>query len=287
MRIGIDIGGSHIACGLIEKGEIIAKREKDFEKEDRKSIEKVIEKTIIDFTEEILKERNLKVSEIEKIGLAVPGTTKNGVIVKAENLGIVNFKILEILSKHFDCKNIKLNNDAKCAGICEKEFGSLKNYDDCVFICLGTGIGGAVFLEGELLKPKRYSGFELGHMMIDKNGRKCNCGAYGCFETYASMKSLKDRIAIKKNNYNLSGKEIYQIIKDDRELEEILEEFIQDLNIGLSNIINIFEPEAICIGGGFIHYKDLLLDRLINKMYETKLTFNNDFPIILTAKMRK
>lgn len=81
--------------------------------------------------------------------------------MKAENLGIVDFDISGALKKHFCVENISLNNDAKCAAICEKRYGSLKPYDDAIFMCLGTGIGGAVFLGGKLLMPKRNTGFEL------------------------------------------------------------------------------------------------------------------------------
>ncbi len=89
------------------------------------------------------------------------GTNRDGVIIKAENLGIWDFHLVDILKKRLDYENIILKNDAKCAAICEKEYGSLKKYEDCIFICLGTGIGGAVFIRGKLLKPKKGAGFEL------------------------------------------------------------------------------------------------------------------------------
>lgn len=127
-------------------GNIISKRERDFIEEDRNHIGEVIENTVVNYIEEILKEKELDISQIEKIGIAAPGTHKNGIIVKAENLGIKDFKIVEGIKKHFDKKDIILNNDAKCAAMCEKSYGSLKEYDDAVFIGLGTGIGGAVFL---------------------------------------------------------------------------------------------------------------------------------------------
>ena len=147
--------------GLIEDERILLKRERDFTVEDREGIEQAIEKTIVEYIEEILLERNITIKEIERIGIAAPGTHKNGIIVKAENLGIFDYNILETLRKHFYDVEITLNNDAKCAAMCEKEFGNLKDCDDGIFICLGTGIGGAVFLGGKLLKAKKYVGFEL------------------------------------------------------------------------------------------------------------------------------
>lgn len=234
----------------------------------------------------MLKEKELNLNQIEMIGISAPGTHREGVIIKAENLGIINFEIVDILKNHFNYQNIYLRNDAKCAALCEKEYGSLKKYDDAIFVCLGTGIGGAVFMNGKLLRAKRNEGFELGHIIINKNGDKCTCGNRGCFESYSSMKSLKDKIATRKNLKHLTGKELYEIIKTDtNEINDILDEFIENLNIGLSNLNNIFEPEAICIGGSFVHYEDLLLKPLIDKMKEENLEFNNSIPEIVVAKM--
>lgn len=176
MKIGIDIGGSHIAVGLVEgNGNIVVKKEKNISTEDRKNIEKFIEETIAIAINEILRNNRIKAEDIEMIGIACPGTSKDGVIVKAENLKIYNFPIIERLQRYFSAP-IKLSNDAKCAGLCEKKYGALKGYDDAIFMCLGTGIGGAVFMNGEMLKPKRYLGMELGHMTIKKDGQECTCG---------------------------------------------------------------------------------------------------------------
>ena len=151
MKIGIDIGGSHIAVGLVDNDKIIDIRERDFLQEERDRICEVIENTMIEYISEILTKNRISIKEIERIGLAVPGKNKDGVMVD----------ITGVLKKHFNIENISLNNDAKCAAICEKIYGSLKSYDDAVFMCLGTGIGGAVFLDGNLLMPKRNPGFEL------------------------------------------------------------------------------------------------------------------------------
>ena len=82
-------------------------------------------------------------------------------MLKAKNLGLENFNLVVKLRERLSYQNILLNNDAKCAAMCEKEYGSLKQYDDAIFLCLGTGIGGAVFIGGKMLRPKRQSGFEM------------------------------------------------------------------------------------------------------------------------------
>lgn len=127
-----------------------------------------------------------------------------------------------------------------------------------------------------------------GHVIIEKNGKQCTCGNNGCFEKYAAMSALKSKMADIRNVNNVTGKELYEIIKSPNEKEEqAINEFIEDLNIGLSNYINIFEPEAICIGGSFAYFEDILLNKLINEMHKNNLSFNGDIPEIVVAKMRK
>ena len=199
-------------------------------------------------------------------------------------------EIVKLLETKFHTK-ILLRNDAKCAAIAEKKIGSLKNFDDAIFLTLGTGIGGAVFMNGEMLNAKKRNDFEIGHMVIDLNGEKCNCGRNGCFETLASMRKLKEDIIEKLNlNSQATGKEIRQLLenKDTYSLvEDIIDKYIYNLSIGLENLINIFKPEAISIGGSFVHYKKLLLDKLKDELKSKKLIFiKNDLPKIVMATLK-
>ena len=194
MKIGIDVGGSHIGLGLVNKeGKLILKKEKDYEKKES-DMSSIVLETIVKLIKELIEKNAVKKENIESIGIAFPGTVSETSVIKAENLGIENLEIVTELRKKFNLP-IYIENDAKCAAIAEKEFGSLKKYDDALFLIIGTGVGGAVFLDGKLLKPKRYSGFEVGHMVINKDGIKCNCGRKGCFETYCSMRRLKEKIS--------------------------------------------------------------------------------------------
>lgn len=291
MKIGIDIGGSHVAIGLInENGKIIAKEDKDLNNDlQSKDYCKKLVDTIIELISKILEENKIDIKGIKLIGIAIPGTVSDTHIIKAKNLHIKDFNIVSEINKYFNIP-IVLRNDAKCAAIAEKEYGSLKKYDDAVFLTIGTGIGGAVYLGGKLLKPKKYEGFEIGHMVIKKDGIKCNCGRKGCFEKYASIKTFKDRIQSKFNKKNLTGREINKLLTDkyyQKEAEEVINEYIDDLSIGLANLINIFEPEVISIGGGFVHFKDILLEKLINKLNKEDMLFNNQaVPKIITAKLK-
>lgn len=285
MKIGIDLGGSHIAIGLVDiKGNIIEKKERNINSDNRKNVTKFIEETIAISINEILRENNMKQEDIEMIGIACPGTSKDGIVIKAENLGIYNFDIVERLQRYFSAP-IKLSNDAKCAGLCEKKYGALKNYDDAVFMCLGTGIGGAVFINGKMLQPKRYAGMEIGHMVIKKDGIDCNCGRKGCFEVYASMKRLKNEIAERLGlSEGLSGEIIFEFAKRNIDkIDDIISRYVENLAEGITNIINIFEPEAVCIGGSYTYQRDILEDRL-NKALEKSNPFNKELPQILTAQ---
>ncbi len=184
---------------------------------------------------------------------------------------------------------ITLKNDGKCAALAEKKLGNLKDYNDCVFINIGTGIGGAVFLSGEMLTPTKFPGFEIGHMVILKDGIQCNCGNRGCFEKYASMKALKDSIRKAYNlDSNTHSRELMEILSNNSEMSNaILNEYLGYLKVGLTNLINLFEPEAICFGGSFAYYENIFLDAVKEKINEQNSTFNERHDInIHVAKMQ-
>ncbi len=291
MKIGIDIGGSHVGTGLINlNGRIIAKEEQDLDNEvkDENYSQKLLD-TIIETITKILEKKKIDIKEISLIGIAVPGTVSDTHIIKADNLHIRDFNIVSEINQYFNIP-IVLRNDAKCAAIAEKEYGSLKKYDDALFLTIGTGIGGAVYLGGKLLKPKKYEGFEIGHMVIEKNGLQCNCGRKGCFEKYASMKAFKNMIQKGFGKENLTGQEIKKLLENNQNLEKtekIVDEYIEYLSTGMANLINIFEPQTISIGGSFVHFKDILLEKLEKQLNENNMLFNNqEVPKITIAKLK-
>ena len=280
MKIGIDMGGSHIAVGLVDSSaRIISKIEEDINKESIRDVDEMLGVKIVEFINKILQDNNIKINEIEKIGIACPGEAVNGCMQNVVNLGIKNYPIVEILKNKLNYRNISIRNDAKCAAIAEKEYGSLKMVQDGVFICIGTGIGGAAFYNRELIVPRRNSGFEFGHMIIEKDGKQCKCGNKGCFEAYGSMKNFKKNIShiLKQNEFD--SKKLLKELKNNINNEKInfeIEEYLNYLVVGLSNITNILEPEIISIGGGFNYYKDILWNRLNNKFENTNLLFNKE-----------
>ncbi len=291
MKIGIDIGGSHVGTGLINlNGRIIAKEEQDLDNEvkDENYSKKLLD-TIIETITKILEKKKIDIKEISLIGIAVPGTVSDTHIIKADNLHIKNFNIVSEINKYFNIPII-LRNDAKCAAIAEKEYGSLKKYDDALFLTIGTGIGGAVYLGGKLLKPKKYEGFEIGHMVIQKNGLECNCGRKGCFEKYASMKAFKYMVQQEFEKKDLRGEEIKELLEDNKNSErtkKVVEKYIGYLSTGIANLINIFEPQIISMGGSFVYFKDILLEKLEVELNKNGVLFNNqEIPKITIAKLK-
>ena len=278
MKIGIDLGGSHIAIGVVNnKGMIVEKIEKRIMSKEKENIIKVIEEYIINNIKS-LKEKY----EITNIGIAIPGTIEKGTIVKSVNLGIENYPIVKQLENKIPFP-IQIQNDAKCAAIAEDRYGSLKSYQRSIFLTLGTGIGGAVLIHHQLLDTGNLPGCEFGHMTIQKEGIPCKCGKNGCWEKYASMKAFKDNLRKELElTENTRGQELLEIIRQnenrkeekDQRITKVLEEYIENVSIGISNIINIFEPEAIGIGGSFVYFQDVLLEKIKKYINENELLFN-------------
>ena len=280
MKIGIDLGGSHIAIGVVNnKGYIVEKFEKRLLDKERNDIKNNIEDYIIENIKNLSKKY-----KIIKIGIAVPGTVCGTEIIKSVNLNVKNYNLVQNLKKEIKVP-IKIKNDAKSAAIAECKIGALKDYKRSIFLTLGTGIGGAVIVNGNLLDTGELPGCEFGHMIIQKNGIKCNCGKKGCFEKYASMKALKNNLRSSLGlDENTRGQKLLDMMRkngEDKKIKKIVDEYIEYLSIGVSNLINIFEPEAVGIGGSFVYFSDVLLDKLKNNIQNKKYLFNNRKELII------
>ena len=284
MKIVIDLGGSHIAIGVVDnKGKILEKVEKRITKAEKNNIKKVIEEYIIEKTSNFLQQY-----KITEMGIAIPGTVKNEIVVKSVNLELKNYEIVKKLQEKIQLP-IKIRNDAKCAALAENTYGALKSYDRSIFLTLGTGIGGAVIIHNELLDTGELPGCEFGHMLIERNGKLCKCGKKGCWETYASMKAFKDSLReILDLDEKTSGKELLDMLrKIDKsnpkyiQINKLIEQYIEYLSIGISNLVNIFEPKAIGIGGSFVFYEEIFLEKLKEKLLKDNLLFNERKEIII------
>lgn len=280
MKVGIDLGGSHIAIGVINNdGFIVEKIEKRLLAKEKRNIKSSIEDYIIKNVKDLMEKH-----KITELGIAVPGTISNKVIVKSVNLGVKNYNLVKNLEKEIDLQ-IKIRNDAKSAAMAECKIGALKDYKRSLFLTLGTGIGGAAIINGELLDTGDLPGCEFGHIIIQRNGIECNCGKRGCFEKYASMKALKNNLRNALGfDETTRGQELLDIIRknpDDETIRKIIDEYIDYLSIGISNLVDIFEPEAIGIGGSFVYFADVLLDKLKNNIQDKQYLFNKREELII------
>lgn len=275
MKIGIDLGGSHIGLGVINSdNNILENYEKDFTEEEKKDILPVIENYIINMVNNIKNQY-----DIEEIGIAVPGVTKNGIILRTINLGINNYNISKKISENLHIP-VKLRNDAKCACLAEyahmvKEDSSLKDIT-MLFLTIGTGIGGGVIYNGKLLEGHMFEGYELGHIVIKENGIPCKCGKNGCFEKYGSILEYKKKVKQRLNiPENVNADPLREIMKARREeIADIDNQYISDLALGISNLINIFEPDTIVLGGGYSHFSYMFGNSLKDAIVNSNLLFN-------------
>ena len=265
-------------------------KERNLTRQNWSNIKENIINIIIELVNKVIDESETDLNDIEFIGIASPGTISNNIIKQASNLGLTDFDLISELQKYINLP-MQLKNDSKCAALAEKHYGAMQKYDDCVFLCLGTGIGGAAFFNGEMLQPKRFSGFEFGHMVINKGGRQCSCGKKGCFETYASIRALKNKVAESLDIDNdFSGQYLREELLDlnNEKIKEVVEQFISDLSVGICNLIDIFEPEILVLGGSFSYYENNpVYYKLLEKLNDETSRFNSDsMPKIELAKLK-
>ena len=280
INVGVDFGGSHIAIGVVNKnGEIIEREEKYFTLEEKVNLKQIS----VDFL--INSVQNLKNKfKFTKIGIGVAGTVSNGIIIKSVNLGIENFDIKQELENKLNIETI-VKNDAKCASIAEYNLGNCNKYKNVLFLTIGTGIGGSYIYKGKLLEGTFFEGLEVGHMVIEKEGLKCKCGKNGCFEKYANLVDFKRKIVDKLGiPYNTPGEEIRKELENINEMEKIKDKknnYVEYLALGLSNLINILEPDCIILGGGYARYSYLLTEDLKKKVLNSNYLFNTRKDIII------
>ena len=279
IKIGIDLGGSHISVGVVDENfQVIEQYEKDFTTEEKK----ILMDVAINFMVETLKILKNKYT-FSKIGIGMAGTIKNGIIITSPNIGIKNFNMKSFLEDKTGVE-VNISNDAMCAAIGEYVYSDLKEYDKILFLTLGTGIGGNILYKGKIIDDPKYQ--ELGHTIIKEDGIQCKCGKKGCFERYGSILVFKNKIIERLGlSYDISGPNLRQEIKlNQNKVQDIVDEYINDLCLGLSVLINKCNPDIVIIGGGFSRYDYMLLEPLKERIYNSKL-LNNKKIKIQTAKL--
>ena len=274
IKIGIDLGGSHVSVGVVDSNnEVIEQYEKDYTIEEKKDLMNVAINYIVE-TINFLKTKY----NFSKFGLGMAGTIKNGIVITSPNIGVKNFDIKKLLKERTG-KDVEIDNDAICAAMGEYEYGDLKQYEKILFLTLGTGIGGNIIYKGKIIEDPEYQ--ELGHTIIKENGIECKCGKKGCFERYGSILVFKRKIIERLGlSYEISGPELrFHIKLNEEKVADIVEEYINDLALGLSILINKFEPDIVVLGGGFARYGYMLLEPLKQKIFNSDLLKYKDVKI--------
>lgn len=287
--IGIDLGGTNIAVGIVDESFKIVKKGSTptLVKRDPELIIADMGKLCL----ELLAETGIGLEEVVCAGIAAPGSVnpRTGIIEYANNLPFLRFPIADTLRKYLPVRKVFLENDANAAALGEAVGGAAKGKRLSVMITLGTGVGGGVIIDGKIYSGFNYAGAELGHTVIEYNGRQCSCGRKGCFEAYASATALvnmtKEKLAACKDTlmWEMCGNDINKadariafaaMKKGDRAGKEVVDMYISYLACGITNMINIFQPEVLLIGGGVCNEKDYLLKPLTEIVNADQYTRN-------------
>ncbi|WP_185974422.1 ROK family protein [Litoribacter populi] len=268
INVAVDLGGTNIKIGLIKLGELIASTQ--IKACSDQSLEWNLDK-VVKVVNELLTNNQITLEQLGGVGISFPG--------------IVDSNHNKILSEYVKYKNAHLfdfdkwaqdvwslpcvvENDARAALLGEWSNGAGKGYENIVLLTLGTGVGSAVLVEGNLLKGKNFMAGNLGgHISINLNGDKCNCGYIGCLETEASTWSLP--LKAKKHPHfhksSLSQKEVHfetlfqEAEKGDALAKELVENCLKAWGVGVVNMVHSYDPEIIIIGGGIMNQKDVIL----------------------------
>ena len=273
-RIGVDLGGTNIAVGVVSEDMKIIGRGKVKTRAPRPAAE--IFDDIALAVQMAVKDAGISMDEVTSVGVGTPGSVNkdNGYIEFSNNLEFNQVPAKEMLEERIG-KTIYLENDANCAALGEAIAGVGKGVGNFVAVTLGTGVGSGIIVNGKIVSGVNYAGGEMGHTVIMFNGKQCNCGRKGCWEQYASATALISQTKAKMlecpdskmwalcdgNIDNASGRTAFSAMYEgDEAAKQVVDQYIKYVAIGVTNIVNIFQPDVICIGGGISNEGDNLLD---------------------------
>lgn len=269
-NIGIDIGGTFIKAAIVEKGGKIVLSSKT---PTPKNGEDIPEKTV-EIIGELLEKTSLGTNDIESIGIGVPGVcdSKKGVIVNCPNIeNCKEIAICDYIEKRFGVKTF-LDNDANCAALGEY-LVSEKKCDSFVFVTLGTGVGGGIIINGKILRGINSAAGEIGHIVLKKDGERCNCGRRGCWERYASVTALVRQGKKAGMTGNVSGRSIFaDLNRGSVKAREVIDGWLSYVAEGICDLVNIFQPDEIVIGGGISREGDIIIEPIKKFVGEHSIT---------------
>ena len=273
--LGVDIGGTSIKAGLVtEKGHLVYKETTPTQKD---AGYKALAKDIADLVFSVFSKNNMSQDEILAIGIGYPGSVdnENGTIIYSNNISVdKGSPIREELRKYIK-KPVYLGNDADCAALGEYFAIGDEKIKNLVAVTFGTGVGCGIIIDKKIYTGSNGSAGEVGHTVIVMDGEECTCGRKGCWEAYASVtalirdakKAASDNPSsllcqrINENGGNPNGKMVFDCAQSgDETSKKLLDRYIRYIGEGIVNLINIFQPEYVVVGGGISNQKDALID---------------------------
>ncbi len=278
--VGVDLGGTNMVVGVVDDAYRIVATEQCKTRAERSAEE--IMQDIAQLVEKAVARAGLKKEQIAGVGIGCPGTcnAQTGLVEYANNLNFVNTPVVQRMNELLGLP-IYIGNDANAAALGEAKAGAAKGVNSCVCVTLGTGVGGGIVIDGKIYEGCNYAGAELGHIVICMDGEPCSCGRTGCWEAYASATALvrqtkeametHPRSAMWKlvnGDLNaVNGRTAFDAMRaGDTVAFAVVDKYIEYLACGVINIVNIFQPDMICIGGGISHEGETLLEPLREKV---------------------
>ncbi len=305
--VGVDLGGTNIAVGLVNENAEIVNKESI-----KSKLPRPAEELLKDMAQLIIKvcdDAGVSMNEVKSIGIGTPGSCDcaNGVLVYANNLGYENVSFKDEIHKYID-KPVYIENDANVAALAEY-IKKDRKMECFVAVTLGTGVGGGVIINGKIFSSFNGAGAELGHTVMVCDGEPCSCGRNGCLEAYASATSLirQTKEEMEKSPESLmneigmvkvTGRTAFDAARQgDAAGKRVVDNYIRYVAEGITNIVNIFQPEELVIGGGVCNEGDYLLlpiidyvkkNQYVKKLKTTKISIaelGNDAGIIGAAML--
>ena len=268
-RVGVDLGGTNIAVGLVnDEYKIVAYN--SVPTNAKRPTEQVVA-DIGNTIDSVFEKGGVTALDCSMIGVGAPGTcdVARGIVICSYSLSWNNVPLVAMLNERFHIP-IRIDNDANCAALAEVKTGAAKGYKNVVLVTLGTGIGSGIVINGSVYSGLMGSGTEIGHMLIDYDGELCSCGRKGCWDAYAAITALivqaKRAAASRPESMlncisQITGKSVFDVAdQGDATAKAVINKYCEYLALGVSNIVNALAPEMILIGGGVSRQGDRILD---------------------------
>ncbi len=280
--IAIDIGGTAIKYALVTETGDIVKESKAVSKEG--SFSETLKTIILDLINDS-KAANLN---LVGIGIGVPSIVDDSVVLFANNFPDLNNRNIKKMVAEYTSLPVWVDNDANLMGLGEIRYGKFQNLSDVVFLTIGTGIGGALFINGQLYGGYRNRGTELGHFIINFEGKPCSCGTNGCLEAYASVTALIEDYKMASGDYSerIDGKYIIdRYMEGDENAATVMNNHFKYMAIGIAGLINIFAPQKVIVGGGITESGDFYMENIRELLPQFVMRETSEFTTIDRASL--